>query len=97
VLGTGKCNLDTKAKAHTRMLKSPPQAMYCRLPVSLEGRLPSPLSRTLGPGAAVGAGGIDRFDPPAQGVATAPQFYTPFLQLLHAFFFTAIELAPLSL
>lgn len=41
--------------------------MYCRLPVTLSDALPSLLSRTLGPGAAVGAGGIDRFDPPAQG------------------------------
>ena len=43
------------------------QAMYCRVPVSLADPLPSSLSRTLGPGAGVGAGGIDRFDPPAQG------------------------------
>jgi hypothetical protein len=43
------------------------QAMYCRLPVSLSGTLPSALSRTMGDGAAVGAGGIDRFDPPSQG------------------------------
>lgn len=46
------------------------QAMYCRLPVTLSDALPSLLSRTLGPGAAVGAGGIDRFDPPAQAGTT---------------------------
>ena len=52
------------------------QAMYCRLPVSLSDPLPSALARTLGPGAAVGAGGIDRFDPPSQGAKPNPCFNT---------------------
>ncbi len=50
------------------------QAMYCRLPVSLSDPLPSALARTLGPGAAAGAGGIDRFDPPSQGAKPNPYF-----------------------